>query len=88
MRSAKALSGVVAVAVPVGALTSGPAPPVHQQPAATGWVKGKGYGWVWGLNDEIGALSAITSQTVRRVNMLACVTVGVGLVALLRAWAS
>ncbi|MBI4590343.1 MAG: cyclase family protein [Candidatus Rokubacteria bacterium] len=29
-----------------------------------GWVKGKGYGWIWGPNDEIGALNAITEQKV------------------------
>jgi len=29
-----------------------------------GWVKGKGYGWVWGPNDEIGALNALTPQKV------------------------
>lgn len=29
-----------------------------------GWQKGKGWGWVWGAEDEIGALNAITSQTV------------------------
>jgi len=26
-----------------------------------GWTRGKGYGWVWGRNDERGALNAITS---------------------------
>jgi kynurenine formamidase len=33
-------------------------------PAQTlkGWTKGKGYGWVWGKNDEIGALNAINTQ--------------------------
>src|SRR5882672_51503 len=29
-----------------------------------GWVKGKGYGWIWGPNDEIGALNALTPQKV------------------------
>ena len=29
-----------------------------------GWVQGKGYGWIWGPNDEIGALNAITEQKV------------------------
>jgi len=31
---------------------------------AKGWVKGKGYGWIWGPNDEIGALNALTEQKV------------------------
>jgi kynurenine formamidase len=29
--------------------------------AIKGWTKGKGYGWVWGRNDERGALNAISS---------------------------
>jgi len=29
-----------------------------------GWVKGKGYGWIWGPTDEIGALNAVTEQKV------------------------
>lgn len=37
--------------------------PVDAQ-APKGWVKGKGYGWIWGANDEIGALNAITGQKV------------------------
>lgn len=37
--------------------------PVDAQ-APKGWVKGKGYGWIWGPNDEIGALNAITPQKV------------------------
>lgn len=28
--------------------------------APKGWQKGKGWGWVWGPNDEVGALNAIT----------------------------
>ncbi len=32
-----------------------------------GWVKGKGYGWIWGKADEIGALNAIAGpEWVRR----------------------
>lgn len=29
-----------------------------------GWQKGKGWGWIWGKNDEVGALNAMTSDTV------------------------
>jgi len=29
-----------------------------------GWQKGKGWGWVWGAEDEIGALNAITPTSV------------------------
>jgi hypothetical protein len=30
-----------------------------------GWTQGKGYGWVWGKNDEVGALNTLTSDDVR-----------------------
>jgi len=29
-----------------------------------GWQKGKGWGWIWGPEDEIGALNAITAKSV------------------------
>jgi kynurenine formamidase len=29
--------------------------------APKGWVKGKGYGWIWGPNDELGALNAVST---------------------------
>src|SRR5262249_18474529 len=32
---------------------------------AKGWVKGKGYGWIWGKDDEVGALNAVTPDTVK-----------------------
>ena len=28
-----------------------------------GWVKGKGYGWIWGKDDELGALNTMTDAT-------------------------
>jgi kynurenine formamidase len=28
-----------------------------------GWQKGKGWGWIWGNDDEIGSLNAITNQS-------------------------
>ena len=36
-----------------------------------GWVKGKGYGWIWGPTDEIGALNALTPQKVMAALQLA-----------------
>jgi kynurenine formamidase len=30
-----------------------------------GWKKGKGWGWIWGKDDEVGALNAMTSATIR-----------------------
>lgn len=29
-----------------------------------GWMKGQGWGWIWGREDEIGALNAITPESV------------------------
>ncbi|PYV10738.1 MAG: hypothetical protein DMG07_20530, partial [Acidobacteria bacterium] len=28
---------------------------------AGGWTQGKGWGWIWGQSDEVGALNAVTS---------------------------
>jgi kynurenine formamidase len=30
------------------------------EPGIKGWVKGKGWGWIWGKEDEVGALNAMT----------------------------
>ncbi len=32
-------------------------------PAIKGWQKGKGWGWIWGKNDEVGALNAMTDAS-------------------------
>jgi kynurenine formamidase len=34
-----------------------------QGAAAGGWVKGKGWGWIWGKDDQRGALNAMTDAT-------------------------
>lgn len=39
-----------------------------------GWKKGKGWGWIWGPEDEIGALNAMTDET--RLAALSLVTKG------------
>lgn len=39
-----------------------------------GWKKGEGWGWIWGPQDEIGALNAMTDQT--RLTALSLVTKG------------
>ncbi len=31
--------------------------------AKPGWVRGKGWGWIWGKNDEVGALNAMTDAS-------------------------
>src|SRR5688572_30147720 len=37
---------------------------VTQAQPPKGWISGKGYGWIWGPTDEIGALNALTPQKV------------------------
>ena len=32
----------------------------------TGWSKGRGWGWIWGDDDEIGALNALSPETTLR----------------------
>lgn len=36
-----------------------------------GWKKGQGWGWIWGKDDEVGALNAMTQQSVLRALSLA-----------------
>jgi kynurenine formamidase len=64
MKASRALGGLVGVALVVAGLALASGLAGAQPPAAKGWVKGKGYGWIWGPNDEIGALNAITPQKV------------------------
>ncbi|MER3415595.1 MAG: hypothetical protein C4297_05210 [Gemmataceae bacterium] len=37
----------------------------EQTVAIKGWVRGKGWGWIWGADDEVGALNAMTSESIR-----------------------
>jgi kynurenine formamidase len=30
-----------------------------------GWVKGKGWGWIWGKDDEVGSLNAMTPESMK-----------------------
>src|SRR6478735_2423579 len=36
-----------------------------QEPARTikGWQRGSGWGWIWGKDDEVGSLNAMTDQS-------------------------
>ncbi len=36
-----------------------------------GWQKGKGWGWIWGPEDEVGSLNAMTESTVKDALTLA-----------------
>src|SRR5215208_5614308 len=40
---------------------------LHAQRSAArrGWTPGKGYGWVWGASDEVGALNTLTDADRR-----------------------
>jgi hypothetical protein len=62
MRGARVVVGSVAVGAlaVLGSLFLMAPPGGAQDQLIKGWVKGKGYGWTWGANDEIGALNAIT----------------------------
>jgi kynurenine formamidase len=37
----------------------------QQDGPVKGWRKGKGWGWVWGDQDEVGSLNAMTAETIR-----------------------
>jgi kynurenine formamidase len=39
--------------------------------AIKGWKKGVGWGWIWGKEDELGALNAMTPETTRAALQLA-----------------
>src|SRR5262245_58071183 len=36
-----------------------------------GWVKGKGWGWVWGKDDQVGSLNAMTPESMKAALRLA-----------------
>ena len=35
-----------------------------------GWKKGRGWGWVWGKDDEVGSLNAMTPQAVLEIGLV------------------
>jgi kynurenine formamidase len=49
-------------------------PRVDQAGKMRGWEKGKGWGWIWGKDDEVGSLNALTNQS--RAAALALATRG------------
>lgn len=54
---------VVAVAMAIGVVMGR----LGAQPAGgRGWQTGKGYGWIWGVGDEVGALNALGRPEVLR----------------------
>src|SRR6187431_2568736 len=42
-----------------------------QAPAIKGWKKGVGWGWIWGPQDEVGSLNAMTPKTKQAALQLA-----------------
>ncbi len=42
-----------------------------EQADIRGWSKGKGWGWIWGKDDEVGALNAMTPSSIRAALQLA-----------------
>src|SRR5438552_4294791 len=45
-------------------LSSSAALIAQESSAVKGWKKGQGWGWVWGKEDEVGALNALNPQMV------------------------
>jgi kynurenine formamidase len=41
------------------------------EPQIKGWVKGRGWGWIWGKEDEVGALNAMTTNSIQAALQLA-----------------
>ena len=62
-KSLHSLQGLLATgALLLGAGAWMPAEPWGHE--LKGWKKGRGWGWVWGKDDEVGALNAMTPQSV------------------------
>lgn len=64
--------GMLFLGAVVGMGIAGAVPP--EAPALKGWTKGKGWGWVWGAEDEVGNLNALTDAS--RLAALRVVTKG------------
>lgn len=43
----------------------GAAAKVNEKDSIKGWKKGKGWGWIWGKEDELGSLNAMTDDSIR-----------------------
>ncbi len=69
LRTALLASLIISGAYMAGLLSAAVDDPA--QPAVKGWRSGKGWGWIWGEKDEVGALNAMTPQSVRQAMQLA-----------------
>lgn len=45
--------------------------PAEQPKEQAGWIRGEGWGWRWGEADEVGALNAMTPETIQAALKLA-----------------
>lgn len=54
---------VASLALTLLGLGGGPTAPDEGPAAPKGWTKGKGWGWVWGKDDEVGSLNAMTDAS-------------------------
>ena len=53
------------VAPDEGRVEAAEEPARKDKPAVKGWTKGKGWGWIWGKDDEVGSLNAMTPDTIK-----------------------
>ena len=75
MRKHPVIALIVVTAVVAGFLAGSLQPVVGGKQADSakikGWRAGVGWGWIWGKEDEVGALNAMTNETVRDAMRLA-----------------
>ncbi len=55
------LTSTMSLLAALAVAASGPA--LAQDTAVKGWKKGRGWGWVWGTDDEVGSLNAMTDAS-------------------------
>ena len=51
------------VAVLCATFSNSVATAADETPPIKGWKKGKGWGWIWGKEDEVGSLNAMTAES-------------------------
>lgn len=64
MRRVACHAVLVAAGVILGVMLVGGAGGGQRSESIKGWKKGQGWGWIWGPEDEVGALNAISPDTV------------------------
>ncbi|MBI1900504.1 MAG: cyclase family protein [Planctomycetia bacterium] len=69
--SARRVRFPVAVALVVALVWLSGVSAQNEPAGIKGWQKGKGWGWIWGKDDEVGALNAMNADSVRAALSLA-----------------